>query len=47
MHWYTNEGLDKMEFDEAIDNLRCLVSEYTSNVEYQTAEDGEDYGFEE
>lgn len=28
VHWYTQEGMDVQEFDEAMNNLRDLVSEY-------------------
>ena len=28
LHWYTNEGMDEMEFTEAESNLNDLISEY-------------------
>ena len=31
LHWYTGEGMDKMEFTEAESNLNYLVSEYNTN----------------
>merc|ERR1712137_323386 len=34
MHWYTNEGMDEMEFTEAESNMNDLVSEYQ---QYQDA----------
>lgn len=48
IHWYTHEGMDEMEFDEAESNMNDLVSEYQ---QYQNAqvgdEEDEDGGFEE
>ncbi|KAJ9065776.1 Tubulin beta chain (Beta tubulin) [Entomophthora muscae] len=54
IHWYTNEGMDEMEFTEAESNMNDLVSEYQ---QYQEAtvhdeepvgyEDGDDYAEEE
>lgn len=35
LHWYTGEGMDEMEFNEASSNLVDLVSEYE---QYQSAE---------
>lgn len=35
LHWYTNEGMDEMEFQEAESNLNDLLSEY---VQYQDGE---------
>ncbi|KAI5923792.1 tubulin beta-1 chain [Camillea tinctor] len=34
LHWYTNEGMDEMEFTEAVSNLNDLISEYQ---QYQDA----------
>ena len=46
LHWYTGEGMDKMEFIEAESNMNDLVSEYQ---QYQdaTAEEDEYYDEEE
>lgn len=49
IHWYTHEGMDEMEFDEAESNMNDLVSEYQ---QYQNAtvgdeEDEGENGFEE
>ncbi|KAK7028265.1 tubulin beta chain [Favolaschia claudopus] len=40
LHWYTQEGMDEMEFTEAESNMQDLVAEYQ---QYQdaTAEDGD------
>ena len=35
LHWYTNEGMDEMEFREAESDLNDLVQEYT---QYQDAQ---------
>ncbi|KAJ1656310.1 Tubulin beta-4A chain [Dispira simplex] len=45
LHWYTDEGMDEMEFTEAESNMADLISEY---LQYQeaTVEDGE-YDVEE
>lgn len=34
LHWYTGEGMDEMEFTEAVSNMNDLVSEYQ---QYQDA----------
>ncbi|CAD5120732.1 DgyrCDS9293 [Dimorphilus gyrociliatus] len=34
LHWYTGEGMDEMEFDEAYSNITDLISEYQ---QYQDA----------
>ncbi|KAI0220865.1 Tubulin beta chain (Beta tubulin) [Massospora cicadina] len=39
IHWYTNEGMDEMEFTEAESNMNDLVSEYQ---QYQDATIGDD-----
>ncbi|MCA9661963.1 MAG: tubulin beta chain [Myxococcales bacterium] len=33
LHWYTGEGMDEMEFQEADRNLRQLVSEYVQRAD--------------
>eukprot|EP00122_Pirum_gemmata_P010931 Pgem_evm1s10121 len=35
LHWYTNEGMDEMEFTEAESNMNDLISEYQ---QYQDCE---------
>merc|ERR1711934_1269665 len=46
LHWYTDEGMDEMEFTEAESNMNDLVSEYQ---QYQdaTAEDEGEFDEEE
>lgn len=44
LHWYTNEGMDEMEFTEAESNLLDLVAEYE---QYEAAGVDEDEVFEE
>jgi tubulin beta len=44
LHWYTGEGMDKMEFTEAESNMNDLVSEYQ---QYQEATADEDAEFDE
>ncbi|KAI9598425.1 alpha-beta tubulin [Syncephalis fuscata] len=45
LHWYTDEGMDQMEFTEARSNMNDLISEYQ---QYQDATvEGEDYGIGE
>ncbi|OMJ09070.1 Tubulin beta-2 chain [Smittium culicis] len=41
LHWYTDEGMDEMEFTEAESNMNDLVSEYQ---QYQDAAVDEDFG---
>jgi tubulin beta len=36
IHWYTNEGMDEMEFTEAEENIIDLISEYQ---QYERADD--------
>uniref|UniRef100_A0A7S0ZRF2 Tubulin beta chain n=1 Tax=Noctiluca scintillans TaxID=2966 RepID=A0A7S0ZRF2_NOCSC len=31
LHWYTNEGMDEMEFTEAESNMNDLICEYTQD----------------
>jgi len=38
LHWYTNEGMDEMEFTESESNMQDLVSEY-QQYEHATVED--------
>jgi tubulin beta len=33
LHWYTGEGMDEMEFQEAESNITDLVAEYTQYEE--------------
>ena len=44
LHWYTNEGMEEIEFSEAESNMNDLVSEYQ---QYQdaTVEDDEELEF--
>ena len=28
LHWYTDEGMDELEFSEALTNVEDLISEY-------------------
>jgi len=44
LHWYTNEGMDEMEFTEAESNMMDLVSEYQ---QYQDASIDDDIELEE
>ncbi len=46
LQWYTNEGMDELEFQEAESNLRDLVAEY-EQYQVATAEDDYDYDQEE
>jgi len=39
LHWYTGEGMDEMEFNEAESNLKDLVSEYQQYQDSTTDED--------
>lgn len=48
LHWYTQEGMDEMEFTEAESNMNDLISEYQ---QYQDAycddnDGGDDYEME-
>ena len=43
LHWYTGEGMDKMEFTEAESNLNDLISEYQ---QYQDATADENTDFD-
>ncbi|KAJ1519354.1 hypothetical protein ONE63_004651 [Megalurothrips usitatus] len=44
LHWYTGEGMDKLEFTEAESNLSDLISEYQ---QYQEASADEDADFDD
>ena len=44
LHWYTGEGMDEMEFQEAQTNLNDLVSEYQ---QYQEAKCSDEAEFDE
>lgn len=44
LHWYTEEGMDEMEFTEAESNLKDLISEYQ---QYQDATAEEDLDVEQ
>merc|ERR1712046_533041 len=41
LHWYTGEGMDKMEFTEAESNINDLFSEYQQYQEATADEEGE------
>ncbi|XP_052131467.1 tubulin beta-3 chain-like [Frankliniella occidentalis] len=44
LHWYTGEGMDKLEFTEAESNLADLISEYQ---QYQEASADEEADFDD
>lgn len=44
LHWYTNEGMDTLEFSEAEGNLQDLIQEY---AQYEQAQSGDIDGEEE
>ena len=46
LHWYTGEGMDKMEFTEAESNMNDLISEY-EQYQDETAEDEGEFDEEE
>jgi len=46
LHWYTGEGMDEMEFQEAESNASDLVAEYTQ-YEEATADGDEEYDSQE
>lgn len=46
LHWYTNEGMDEIEFTEAESNMNDLVSEYHQYQE-ATVDDNMDFPGEE
>ncbi|GLH04650.1 Tubulin alpha-1 chain [Gryllus bimaculatus] len=47
LHWYLGEGMDEMEFSEAVSNLRDLISEYLQYQDMQTDADDEEFEGEE
>jgi len=44
LHWYTQEGMDEMEFTEAESNMQDLIAEYQ---QYQEATAEEEVEYEE
>lgn len=42
VHWYTAEGMDLQEFQEAGHNLRDLISEYQQYQDAQVDEEGDE-----
>merc|ERR1711972_543519 len=42
LHWYKNEGMDEMEFQEADKNVRDLITEYQDKQDITLNEDDED-----
>jgi len=42
LHWYTGEGMDVMEFSEAENNTRDLISEYQQYQESTVDEEEEE-----
>ncbi len=46
LHWYTQSGMDSMEFTEAESNLNDLISEYCYSLSYNCF-DEEENGEEE
>lgn len=47
LHWYTNEGMDEMEFTEAESNMNDLISEYQQYQDASVEEDPDLYEEEE
>ncbi|KIY44066.1 beta-tubulin 2 tubb2 [Fistulina hepatica ATCC 64428] len=47
LHWYTNEGMDEMEFTEAESNVHDLVAEYQQYQEALAEDEAEEYELEE
>ncbi|TDL20494.1 tubulin C-terminal domain-like protein [Rickenella mellea] len=41
LHWYTQEGMDEMEFTEAESNMQDLVAEYQQYQDATVEEEGE------
>jgi tubulin beta len=41
LHWYTQEGMDEMEFTEAESNMQDLIAEYQQYQEATVEEEGE------
>ncbi|KVI07773.1 beta-tubulin, partial [Cynara cardunculus var. scolymus] len=46
LHWYTDEGMDEMEFTEAESNMNDLVSEYQQYQDATSEEEEEEYDYE-
>ena len=46
LHWYTNEGMDEMEFTEAEANMNDLISEYQQYQDATCDEEEDDEAFE-
>ena len=44
LHWYTQEGMEEMEFTEAESNMNDLISEYQ---QYQHAGSYDEFEYEE
>merc|ERR1711881_171039 len=44
LHWYKNEGMDEMEFQEADKNVKDLITEYQDkqDAEFEEEEDDDD-----
>merc|ERR1711981_1346056 len=42
LHWYKNEGMDEMEFQEADKNVRDLITEYQDKQDATLDEEDED-----
>ena len=42
LHWYTEEGMDEMEFTEAESNMHDLISEYQQYQEAEAYEEAEE-----
>ncbi|KAG8179004.1 hypothetical protein JTE90_014007 [Oedothorax gibbosus] len=47
MHWYTGEGMDIIEFNEAENNMNDLVSEYQQHQEASTEDDWKEFEMED
>jgi len=43
LHWYTGEGMDEMEFTEALSNMQDLVSEYQQYQDAGVESEDEDF----
>jgi len=41
LHWYTQEGMDEMEFTEAESNMQDLVAEYQQYQDATVEEEGD------
>ena len=42
LHWYTGEGMDVLEFEEARSNLNDLINEYQQYQECEVEEEDEE-----